>query len=45
MKQYKKSILAEMNQVQLYKRLYLPCELVDLKGDTQTQCFEVFKET
>jgi len=33
-----------MNQVRLYKQLYLPCKLVSLKGNTHTRCFEVFEE-
>ena len=41
---YKPDIITELNQVRLFKRVYLPCELVRLVGDVQTKCYESFEE-
>ena len=41
---YKADIIAKLNQVRLFKRAYLPCELVGLVGDAQMKYCKSFEE-
>ena len=38
-KQLKQSVVQNINLVWLYKKLYLPIELVGIRGDKQTEAF------
>ena len=37
-------ILNEINQVRLYKKVYLPFKLLGMKGKQKTKCFEYIEE-